>query len=53
MYMNGSLSGIMVLSSSMVSDGRLGCFLMNLCVSDGSFLGNDYGNVVLDVRFFR
>lgn len=51
--MNGSFSGIMVFSSSMVFDGRFGCLFINFCVFDGLFLGNDYGNVVFDVRFLR
>lgn len=53
MHMNGSPSGTMVLSSSMVSDGRLGCSPTNSCASDGSLLGNDHGNVVSDARLLR
>nr|XP_024390741.1 growth-regulating factor 6-like [Physcomitrium patens] len=53
MHMNGSPSGTMVLSSSMVSDGRLGCSPTNSCASDGSLLGNDQGNVVSDARLLR
>lgn len=53
MHMNGSPSGTMMLSSSMVSDGRLGCSPTNSCASDGSLLGNDHGNVVSDARLLR
>lgn len=53
MHMNGSPTGTMVRSSSMVSDGRLGCSPTNSCASDGALLGNDHGNVVSDARLLR
>lgn len=53
MHMNGSPSGTMVLSSSMVTEGRLGCSPTNSCASDGSLLGNDHGNVVPDTGLMK
>lgn len=54
MHMNGSPTGTMGgRSSSVVSDGRLGCSPTNSCASDGALMGNDHGNVVSDARLLR